>query len=84
MHEHGRYPETLDALAEKYFDAVPQDPYSDEEFRYETRAGGYELWSLGPDGEDSRNQAHRLGFVPYDPTNGTLSAGDIAHRVSRD
>ncbi|MEI7633361.1 MAG: prepilin-type N-terminal cleavage/methylation domain-containing protein [bacterium] len=38
-----------------------------------TRGNWYHLWSWGPDG----NNNGTYGFLPYDPTNGTISVGDI-------
>jgi len=72
--EQGRYPESLDPLAGRYFEnALPVDPFSGEPFRYRVAPDGsqYHLWSIGPDSEDQD------GNLSYDPSNGSRSPGDI-------
>jgi hypothetical protein len=39
---------------------------------------GFHIYSVGPDGRDD------AGAIPYDPTNGTMSRGDLAVRVPRE
>lgn len=66
----GQYPEGLDAL-EDILGELPADPYGEEPFAYEKTEEGYALWSIGPDENDDG------AGVVYDPTNGTISAGDV-------
>lgn len=55
---------------------MPVDPFSGASFLRDEAAGVY--YSVGPDGGDDR-----LGEI-YDPTNGTISRGDLAgRRLSR-
>jgi tetratricopeptide (TPR) repeat protein len=72
--EQGRYPESLDPLAGRYFEtALPVDPFSGKPFRYRVApdASRRHFWSIGPDSEDQD------GNLSYDPSNGAISAGDI-------
>ncbi len=50
--EHGTYPATLDAITP----ALPNDPYSPTHrpFVYRLVEGGYQLYSVGPDGDDDK------------------------------
>ncbi len=50
--DHGRYPEALAALAPKYLPTVPGDLFSGKELVYRPAAGGYVLYSVGPNGKD--------------------------------
>lgn len=62
------------------------DPYNkNKTFQYSLYEDGFLLWSIGPDKEDQfRNvlaseslEFHEITNCIYDPTNGTLSKGDI-------
>ena len=58
----GEYPESLDELvAEKYLAALPQDPYSDAELKYERRGDDFVLYSLGADFDDDGGQDNQWG-----------------------
>lgn len=51
----GEYPADLDALAAYWQaghrdEAMPRDPFDGAEYGYRVQAGGYRLWSSGPDG----------------------------------
>ncbi len=46
--EADRLPQTLDALAPRFLDAVPMDPYADGPLRYRQTASGYVVYSVGP------------------------------------
>ena len=51
--EHGTYPVALAALTPVYLKAVPDDPFAlSGPLRYKNTAGGYLLYSVGPDGKD--------------------------------
>jgi hypothetical protein len=69
----GKYPKSLAGLVPDYFKALPIDPFNGEAFRYEAAADGttYALYGVGPDRKDERTA------LLYDPTNGTISGGDI-------
>lgn len=67
----GNYPDDLAALAPSLIEAVPVDPFSGKPFPYARDGDSFRLWSVGPDAT-SDNAA-----VRYDPTNGSLSAGDL-------
>jgi hypothetical protein len=55
-HDHGQYPASLEELAGKYFEKIPDDPYTDgEPFRYYLELQpntGYLLYSVGANGND--------------------------------
>jgi len=75
-HHHitGSYPRSASDFVALLPDGLPNDPFSyfEESLRI---AGGesetFRVYSVGPDDTDD------LGLVRYDPTNGTLSAGDV-------
>ncbi|MEN6627090.1 MAG: M56 family metallopeptidase [Candidatus Sumerlaeia bacterium] len=68
----GSYPDGLNALAPKFIEVVPTDPFSGQPLMYQLGGDGkYRLWSLGPDAINNG------AAVSYDPTNGTTSGGDI-------
>jgi hypothetical protein len=75
--DEGSDPDTLQELVPSYLDPLPVDPFTGEEFRYENAGQGYRLWSLGPDGRDDHEQTQPDGAIVYDPSNGTMSEGDI-------
>lgn len=68
-----RYPIRLSALVPDYFKIQPMDPFNGEEYRYKAAPDGstYTLHGVGPDRKDEATA------VLYDPTNGTISGGDI-------
>ncbi len=59
-------PESLEKLMET---PMTVDPFTNSPLQYTPEAKG--AWSVGPDGVSDG------GILSYDPTNGTLSAGDI-------
>jgi hypothetical protein len=67
--ETGKPTEDLSALVEKYFPEGIADPFADEE--YLTEDGVETIYSIGPDGTDD------AAGIRYDPSNGTMSRGDI-------
>lgn len=67
-------------LTEKEFspllpDGLPKDPFGKGVIRFLRQAGDFICYSVGPDEKDD------VARVEYDPTNGTLSGGDITLRV---
>jgi hypothetical protein len=50
--EQGRYPKTLDALAPKYLEKIPQDLFTGKALTYRPADKGYLLYSFGPNGKD--------------------------------
>jgi hypothetical protein len=71
--DRGTLPERLEELVPDYEAALPADPFTGQPFRYDVAPDrrSYRLWSPGPELID--NQA----LVTYDPTNGTVSGGDL-------
>ncbi len=74
--DHNRYPARLADLAPEYLAEIPIDPCTGQTFWYTTPlwGGDYSLQGAGPD---------RIADDPtlrYDPTNGTLSTGDVIFR----
>ena len=56
-------------------DGPPRDPFGENTLRYITQHDSMTCYSIGPDKDDDR------AAVSYDPTNGTISDGDIILRV---
>jgi hypothetical protein len=56
---------------------LPVDPFSGKDYLYRCEPGGegYQLWSVGPDEKSDE------ASVAYDPTNGTLSDGDLVQQA---
>ncbi len=73
--EHGKYPQTLQALLPGYVSALPADPFAlSGTFQYHQKPGGYVLYSIGPDGKDDEGK-------PGDPSGPTPSASVRANRI---
>jgi RNA polymerase sigma factor (sigma-70 family) len=51
-HDHGRYPDKLDALAPRYLREVPGDLFSGKALIYRPTERGYLLYSVGANGRD--------------------------------
>ena len=73
--DYSEYPKTLSVLTTPvaYITRVMTDPFSTSgaAYQYENPKQDWILWSVGPDRTDDRAK------IPFDPTNGTLSKGDI-------
>jgi hypothetical protein len=54
--EHGRYPDSLDALAPDILPVVPADPFGRGPLKYRLEGDKYVLYSVGPDGVDDGGQ----------------------------
>lgn len=65
------YPDSLSELSPSYISTIPKDYFSEADFLYGSNGSDFYLYSVGP---DMRNDA---GRITYDPTNGTISSGDI-------
>jgi hypothetical protein len=72
--EKGSLPTSLSALGEVGV-SPPADPFSNTTIKYRVSGNSGILYSIGPDLIDNG------GSPDYDPTNGTISAGDIAVSV---
>jgi hypothetical protein len=68
----GKLPPKLNALVPKFLSAELVDPFDGETVRYVTKAAGYVVYSVGPDGTDDegteRPSNNRDSKVPYDIT----------------
>ena len=54
---HGRqYPATLSELTPEFLSATPADPFDGQPLRYRKKAGGYALYSIGPDLKDDSGE----------------------------
>lgn len=71
----GQLPLSASQIAPLFPAGIPLDPFTSAPLRVEAGQEGVNLYSLGPDRTD------QFAGVDYDPTNGTLSAGDIVVRV---
>jgi len=50
--QHGKLPDTLDALCPQFLPKVPLDPFSGKPLRYRFTKEGWLVWSVGPDLKD--------------------------------
>jgi hypothetical protein len=55
----------------EYLGQIPLDPFTDKPFLLGQEKDKVFVYSVGPNGKDDK------GLIIYDPTNGTMSAGDI-------
>ena len=71
--EKGSYPAQLSELVPRHFSELPADVFSGQSYIYQPTADRRAclLYGVGPDQTDDK------GAIYYDPTNGTLSAGDL-------
>jgi len=53
-----RYPDSLAQLSPEFLSTTPLDPFDGEPLRYQLRAGGYQLYSIGPDLKDDAGHRH--------------------------
>jgi hypothetical protein len=60
---------SLSAFVPNYLPKAPLDPFSEKPYLWQPSEGCF--YSVGPDRTDNRLEKR------YDPTNGTLSSGDI-------
>lgn len=76
----GRLPETLAALVPTFLQRVPEDPYDGKPVRYQIRANGYSVYSVGTDRKDDGGRR----FAPYPNTpEATSETSDITFEVTR-
>jgi hypothetical protein len=54
--EHGRLPDSLDALAPQYLKVVPMDPFTGKPFGYEPTGKEPRIWSVGPNQRTDKSQ----------------------------
>jgi len=59
--EHGRYPDTLEALVPDILKAVPADPFGRGPLQYRRDGETYVLYSVGPDGRDDGGRPAAFG-----------------------
>lgn len=57
--DHGRWPETLEALVPNYLFSVPTDPQDSKPLRYKRQRDGVIVYWLGPDGTDDGGKLDR-------------------------
>ncbi|HEV7223253.1 MAG TPA: hypothetical protein VGN42_11170, partial [Pirellulales bacterium] len=61
---HGEAPEKLDQLVPEFLDQPPVDPFDGAPLRYRVDAGGYKVYSIGPDGIDQGGESGAEGQSP--------------------
>lgn len=74
----GRFPAHAGEFDSLLPDGLPEDPFGKEPMRFLIRDDDFYCYSIGPDFEDGQ------AMMLYDPTNGTVSRGDIIVRVPRE
>lgn len=72
----GALPASANDLA-PLLDALPQDPFTSAPLHCRPAPDAFTVYSVGPDRRDDR------GLIQYDPSNGTVSAGDLAVKIPR-
>jgi hypothetical protein len=61
--DHGRWPDTLDALVPQYVAAVPADPQDGKPLRFKRRPDGVVVYWIGHDGADDGGKLNRLNYL---------------------
>ena len=61
---HGGYPESLEALTPACVETVPVDEYDSQPLRYSRKENTYNLYSVGPSGEDNGGHSKRDELIP--------------------
>src|SRR6202034_2169284 len=56
--DHQGYPDSLNALAPKYIDRLPNDPMSEQPLHYCREGAGCLLYSVGTNGVDDGGQSY--------------------------
>ncbi|MCD6385573.1 hypothetical protein J7M23_07310 [Candidatus Sumerlaeota bacterium] len=76
----GKFPETDSEFGPLLPDGPLKDPFSGKPFRFINKGetGSFVCYSIGPDEIDNR------GGLYYDPTNGTVSPGDIIIKIPKE
>lgn len=74
---HGDFPQTVSDFGPLLPAGPPMDPFANGALRFIPTADALFCYSIGPDKRDDR------ATIEYDPTNGTISGGDILRRVPR-
>lgn len=74
---HGEFPKEADEFGPLLPNGPPRDPFSPGPLRFRPGVIWNSCYSVGPDRQDNS------AAIEYDPTNGTISAGDIVLRVPR-
>ena len=74
--DYNQYPSTLTPSLTTpiaYITGIPFDPFSPDgkTYQYAVKGADWKLWSVGP------SQTDGLAALAYDPTNGSVSDGDI-------
>ena len=84
-YQHGRYPASLDALAQPG-EKLPLDPFVQKPYHYRTEGNGFAIWSVGPDLEDNHatepEGTYRWATSSPGPEATKLHA-DLVFRVAR-
>jgi hypothetical protein len=74
----GSFPAKPQDFAPLLAEGPPRDPFSTEPLRFIPSSDPFACYSIGPDEKDD------MAAFPYDPTNGTLSTGDIFVKIPRE
>ena len=77
--DHGQYPNELRALLPRFLPQLPNDPYSDGDFRYRRQGDGYVLYSVGPNGKDDTGPPVSSSDPAY--TEAVADSDDIGIRM---
>ena len=72
-----KYPNSLEQLVPEYLKELQKDPFSDNSFKWNQSGVVPFAYSVGPDMKDDMAVSISNDRIMYDPTNGTISGGDI-------
>ncbi|MBM3333267.1 hypothetical protein FJY63_01255 [Candidatus Sumerlaeota bacterium] len=74
---HGQFPKTVEEFAPLLAQGLPNDPFTKKPLNFISTSNSLLCYSVGPDQIDDH------ASIQYDPTNGTMSTGDICLEVPR-
>jgi hypothetical protein len=66
--DHKAYPPSLVELSPRYISEIPRDPFSNRDYIYQLREGGYLLYSVGRNGRDDRGENWADNTKKYENT----------------
>ncbi|MCX7765692.1 MAG: hypothetical protein N2246_03175, partial [Candidatus Sumerlaeia bacterium] len=76
--KHDAFPKEDKELLSYFPDGLAKDPFSQHPLKYLSGADSFTCYSIGPDETDDKAK------IAYDPSNGTVSGGDIFIKIPRE
>ncbi len=75
--KNGEFPKSAADFAPLLSGGPPEDPFGNQPLRFISEKEPFVIYSIGPDEKDN------AASITYDPTNGTVSRGDIFIKIPR-